>query len=184
MNDKICPFPPGSCVFCVRLVLMCMSKCSCGSCSFRRAAMQPLVSCFRDHHVCKDKSMKKRKIKDKTQPFLISVHTNGIRSFHRLCAARRFTDSSNVLSSDPELVLHVFFQTCCHKREAWYQARGHPLVAVTIFLNLLHNVALNGTTAVVVWSFPGNGDGLARRVTSLYLERWVWFLCEVKVSDE
>lgn len=99
------------------------------------------------------------------------VHTNRIGSFQRLCAARRFTDSSNVLSSDPELVLHVFFQTCYHKREAGYQARGHPFIAVTILLDLLHNVALNGTTTVVVWSFPGDGDRLGCRVTSLYLER-------------
>lgn len=117
------------------------------------------------------------------RPFLKAVHTNRIGSFQWLCAARWFTDSSNILRSDPELVLHVFFETRHHKGVARNQARGHPLIAVTIFLNHLYNVALNGTTAIIVWSFPGDGDGLGRWVTSLDLERWVWFFCEVKVNQ-
>lgn len=116
------------------------------------------------------------------QPFLIALHTNRVGSFHWLCAARWFADSSNILCSDPELVLHVFFQTRYHKGAARNQVWGHPLIAVTIFLNHLYNVALNGTTAIIVWSFPGDGDGLGRWVTSLDLEGWVWFFCEVKVN--
>lgn len=120
----------------------------------------------------------------RAQPSLKAVHTNRIGSFHWLCAARWFTDSSNVLRSHPELVLHVFFQTRHHKGVARNQARGHPLVAVAIFLNQLDNVALNGTAAIVVWSLPGDRDGLGRWVASLHLERRVWFFCEVKGNTQ
>lgn len=108
------------------------------------------------------------------------LHTDRVCSLDRLSAAGWLTDTSCILGSDPELVLHVLLQACYYIGEPRDKARGHPLKAVAIFLNLLNDVALDWTAAVVVWCFPGNGYGLGCWIASLHLKWWVGFLCEVE----
>lgn len=107
--------------------------------------------------------------------FLV-LHTDRICSLDGLCAARRLTDSSGILGSDPELVLHVLLQACYHVGETRDEAWGDPLKAFAVLLDLLHDVALDGTATVMVRSLPGDSDGLGCWILSLHLDWWVWFL--------
>lgn len=114
----------------------------------------------------------------------VLLHTDRVCSLDGLCAAGRLADSCSIFSSDPELVLHVLLQACYHVGETRDKARGDPLKAIAILFNLLHDVALDGTAAIAVWSLPGNCDGLGRWIVSLHLDWWVWFLCGVIKTDQ
>lgn len=123
-------------------------------------------------------ALKGRRRRRRSLQSLWVLHTNGICSLDGLRAARGLTNASSILRPDPELVFHVLLQARDHVGEPRYQCGGHPLKAVTVLLNLLQDVALDGTAAVVVGSLPGDRDGLAGGIAGLHLQRWVWLLCE------
>lgn len=113
----------------------------------------------------------------------VVFHTDWVCSLDELCAAGWLTDSGSILSSDPELVLHVLLQACYHVGETRYEAWGDFLIVVAVLLDLLHNVALDGTAAIVVGSLPCDRDGLGCWILSLHLDGWVWFLCGVNSNN-